>query len=177
MIRRGRGDREGEQREMSTLQSLLMLVRTSSTWEKNYRNFPFTPLFSLLFFINTFVTLSFSVSLPLFPHRNLTASWLVIQYEWAWLFLTGKERTLPLMRGRVPPSGNQTTWCSGFRMTHAHTHACARTHTDRHIHTHTHVLILPDSLSFFSLQSFLSLLFLPPLSVCCAPPPWALRVH
>lgn len=44
---------------------------------------------------------------------NPTADWLVIQYEWAWLFETGKERTLPLplIRGRGPPSENQTTSC------------------------------------------------------------------
>lgn len=70
---------------------------------------------------------------------NPTADWLVTQYEWAWLFKTGKERTLPLplIRGRGPPPPLRIKpfHASGFRvallgfLTHGHTPMYTRIHT------------------------------------------------
>ncbi len=60
------------------------------------------------------------------------------------------------MRERVPPSENQTTWCSGFQM-----HYWGLQHGRTHTHTHTHLFSLPlshSSLCNLFSHSFLSLL-------------------
>lgn len=92
-----------------------------------------------------------------------------------WLWLTGGGWTLPLMRRRAPPSENPATWC--WRLFQRHSGAPYHMDTTLRTHTRTHTLLLPlCPLFFFSFSPSLPP-SPPPSSVCCVPPPWALRVH